>query len=173
MALSNEFKEAVKQEKETIVKIMLKDSLLLDKTFKDFEEKLNYANSKMGNLFESHDGEQFKLSTDWNEDYLNEEMVAVVNNFSKERIELLKSIVSRIYFRENDEILKASRNDESLVNTSNLRRKISGTKIAGGATALVGAGLLIGGLVVADTPIIVPVIGGVAVGAGSLLFFKK
>ena len=37
----------------------------------------------------------------------------------------------------------------------------------------VGAGLLIGGLIIADAPIEVPIIGGVAIGVGVYLFFRK
>ena len=43
MALSNEFKDAVEQGKTTLVKIMLKDSLLLDKSGREFDEMLAYA----------------------------------------------------------------------------------------------------------------------------------
>lgn len=173
MALSNEFKNAVEQSKTTRVKIMLKDSLLLDKSCREFDEMLGYANEKMGALIDNHDGEQFKSSEDWDEDYLNDEMVAVVNNFSKERIDLLKSIVKKLYADRATESAERNSQGGDAANTPVRNSEISGTKIAGGAVALVGAGLLIGGLVVADAPIAVPIIGGVAIGTGALLFFKK
>ena len=61
VALSNEFKEAVEQGKTTRVKIMLKDSLLLDPSCKEFDEMMGYANSKMGSLIEQHDGESLNV----------------------------------------------------------------------------------------------------------------
>ena len=172
VALSNEFKEAVEQEKTTRVKIMLKDSLLLDPSCKEFDEMMGYANSKMGSLIEQHDGESLKSSEDWDEDYLNDEMVAVVNNFSKERVDLLKGIVKKLYADKEADNAAHQKSDtattEYVTNTGT-----SGTKIAGGAVAVVGAGLLIGGLVIADAPIAVPIIGGVAIGVGAYLFFRK
>lgn len=172
MALSNEFKEAVEQGKTTRVKIMLKDSLLLDPSCKEFDEMMDYANSKMGSLIEQHDGEQLKSSEGWDEDYLNDEMVAVVNNFSKERVDLLKRIVKKLYADKEADNAAHQKSDtvttEYVTNTGT-----SGTKIVGGAVAVVGAGLLIGGLVIADAPIAVPIIGGVAIGVGAYLFLKK
>ena len=75
MALSDDFKEAVLQNKKTKVRIMMKDSLLMDSTGATFDEMANYA-AKPG-FMDEHDGEVFKPSAEWNEDYLNEQMVAV------------------------------------------------------------------------------------------------
>lgn len=172
MALSNEFKEAVEQGKTTRVKIMLKDSLLLDPSCKEFDEMMGYASNKMGSLIEQHDGELLKPSEDWNEDYLNDEMVAVVNNFSKERVDLLKGIVKKLFANKAADDVAHQKSDNTKpeygTNTGT-----SGTKIAGGGVAVAGTGLLIGGLVIANAPIAVPIIGGVAIGVGAYLFFKK
>ena len=43
MALSDDFKEAVLQNKKTKVRIMMKDSLLMDSTGATFDEMANYA----------------------------------------------------------------------------------------------------------------------------------
>ena len=173
LALSNEFKEAVDQEKTTRVKIMLKDSLLLDKSCKEFDEMLDYANSRIGALVEEHDGEQFKSREDWNEDYLNDEMVAVVNNFSKERLDLLKSIIKKLYPDRGNEAIGEEGRTNAATNTSGRNGEMSSTKIAGGVVALVGTGLLVGGLVVAEAPIAVSILGGVTIGVGACLLFKK
>lgn len=172
VALSNEFKEAVEQGKATRVKIMLKDSLLLDPSCKEFDEMMGYANSKMDSLIEQHDGEQFKTSEEWTEDYLNDEMVAVVNNFSKERVNLLKGIVRKLYANKEADHAAHQKTDTATTDFGTNTRT-SGTKITGGVVAVVGAGVLIGGLVIADAPIAVPIIGVVAIGVGAYLFFRK
>lgn len=98
MAITKEFVEAVENGKLLRVRIMLKDILLVDPTATKFEEMESYANSKTGNLYDEHDEEKLNYDvTCWDEDYLNKQMVNVVNNFSKERIELLKGMVRHIY----------------------------------------------------------------------------
>ena len=49
MALTREFVEAVSQRNMLRVKIMLKDSLLVDTTFNQFNEMVRYAESKLPN----------------------------------------------------------------------------------------------------------------------------
>ncbi len=173
MALSNEFREAVEEGKATRVKIMLKDSLLLDSSCKEFDEMLDYATGKIDSLIEQHDGEQFKSSENWDEDYLNDEMVAVVNNFSNERIELLKEVVKKLYPDNDRNPEEANSCDNTTSNGSGDRSAIGSSKIVGGAVAVVGAGVLISGIVIADVPVVVPIIGGLAIGAGAYIFLKK
>ena len=97
--ITDEFKEAVKEKDKTLVRIMLKDSLLIDKTFKHFDEMCEYAiKNGIPDLWDIHDNKHLKKDElEWTEDYLNEEKIQVVKNFSKERIELLKNIIRKIY----------------------------------------------------------------------------
>lgn len=96
MAVSKEFMDAVGQGNALRVKIMLKNSLLLDTSFRQFDEMLEYAKARIPGLVESHDGEAFRQQEDWDEDYMNEQLVSVVENFSAERLELLKKIVRKL-----------------------------------------------------------------------------
>ena len=57
MALTNEFIDAVANNKKTRVRIMLKDIMLVDPSMKAFNEMLSYAESNMDNLYDEHDGE--------------------------------------------------------------------------------------------------------------------
>ena len=119
MAITNEFMEAVQSGKMMRVRIMLKDSLLVDPTAAQFDEMERYATEKMGNIYTDHDGEvlNFDVSS-WNEDYLNQQMVTVVNCFSKERIDLLKSMV-RFLYKEKANKIRTETN-----HTQNYRRHI-------------------------------------------------
>ena len=83
MAITNEFVEAVQSENIMRVRIMLKDSLLLDPTSGQFQEMEQYAMKQLGNIYTEHDGEKLNFDvTSWNEDYLNQQMVAVIGCFS-------------------------------------------------------------------------------------------
>lgn len=170
MALSDDFKEAVLQDKKTKVRIMMKDSLLLDFTGTTFDEMAKFAD-KPG-FIDEHNGEVFKSSEEWDEDYLNEQMVAVVNNFSAERIDLLKKMVKKLYGKDSEPSGDCERNNH--VNNQDYSRKTSVPviKVAGGIAATLGAGTLIYGIV-AEAPIIVPVVGGAAIVAGACLLLKK
>ena len=57
MMLTNEFMEAVNSNRIMRVRIMLKDSLLIDPTGAQFDEMEHYATEKMGNIYTEHDGE--------------------------------------------------------------------------------------------------------------------
>ena len=157
MAITQEFIEAVESGKTLRVRIMLKDILLVDPTATKFDEMEAYASSVLGNLYDDHDGESLNYDvTGWSEDYLNEQMVAVVNNFSKERIELLKGMVRHIY---RDKVQKI-RSDQTSAHTQE-KRAIKQKHVGAGVT-VAGAALAVAGICTSQT---VLTIGGVAVAA--------
>ncbi len=170
MALSDDFKAAVSQDKKTKVRIMMKDSLLLDPTGATFDEMANYAAKPI--FMDEHDGEVFKTSDEWDEDYLNEQMVAVVNNFSAERIDLLKRMVKKLYVKVNEPSIDDKKADSTHNKDFVQKTSAPSIKVAGGIVALLGAGALTYGIVV-EAPIIVPAIGGVAIAAGAFMLLKK
>lgn len=157
MAITKEFIEAVESGKTLRVRIMLKDILLVDPTAAKFDEMEAYATSVLGNIYDEHDGETLNYDvTGWNEDYLNEQMVEVVNNFSKERVGLLKGMVRHIY---RDKVQKI-RNGEASAHTQE-KRAVSQKHIGVGVT-VAGAALAVAGICTSHT---ILTIGGVAAAA--------
>lgn len=157
MAITKEFIEAVESGKTLRVRIMLKDILLVDPTAAKFDEMEAYASSTLGNIYDEHDGETLNYDvTGWNEDYLNEQMVEVVNNFSKERVDLLKGMVRHIY---RDKVQRI-RSEESAAHTQE-KRTISQKNIGVGVT-VAGAALAVAGICTSHT---ILTIGGVAAAA--------
>lgn len=157
MAVTKEFVEAVESGKILRVRIMLKDILLVDPTAAKFDEMVTYANAVLGNLYDEHDGEALKYDvTGWDEDYLNEQMVEVVNNFSKERVDLLKSMVRYIYRDKAQKI----RSEEASAHTQE-KRAITQKHIGTGVT-VAGAALAVAGICTSHT---ILTIGGVAAAA--------
>lgn len=169
MALTNAFNEAVDSGNVRRVRIMMKDSLLNDPSFKQFYEMSDIA-SALKELYDYHDGRAFNLDkTMWNDSYMNELMVQVVGNFSKERIEHLQKVVQ--YLRPVSVNTKSS-SSENLKSTSQTHSsykqqkyhdqkngKYKGVQIATGVVA----GAVVGGAVAAVASM--TVIGGAAVGA--------
>lgn len=158
MAITNEFMEAVQDGKMMRVRIMLKDSLLVDPTGAQFDEMERYATDHMGDIYTEHDGETLNFDvTSWNENYLNQQMVAVVNCFSKERIELLKDMVRFLYKEKANKIRNEANSSHDQIHITR--------KQAGAGVTVAGAALAVAGICTSHT---VLTIGGVAVAAAGI-----
>lgn len=93
MAITNSFRNAVATGDIRGIRIMMKDSLLVDPTFTEFAEMGSLTQSILG-LYDPHDGREFESDKSaWNDDYMNKLMVQVVGNFSHERITHLEDVV--------------------------------------------------------------------------------
>ena len=93
MAITKAFTDAVASGDIRGIRIMMKDSLLVDLTFRDFNEMSSLA-ARVPGLYDAHDGRAFvEDSSAWNDDYMNKLMVQVVGNFSRERLDHLKKVV--------------------------------------------------------------------------------
>lgn len=132
MALTQEFVQAVSQGNELRVKIMLKDSLLVDTSFKQFDEMLKYAEPRLKNFWKGDDEDDMNLSQSPEE--LNMILAGLVNNFSKRRVTHLKGMISKLYppkekqqlSRENTVVIKRTRTvDEEYKGIRADRKKIS------------------------------------------------
>ena len=92
--VSSEFATAIKEKNLLRTRIMLKDSMIVDPTFAQFDEMLFYARKRLTELGVDHDGKCLEDDrTKWNEDLMNLELVELVTNFSHERIRHLKQVV--------------------------------------------------------------------------------
>ena len=86
MAITESFREAVRDGDLRRVHIMMKDSLLVDKTFREFAE-MERAAGDLPELYQEHDGrELIEDESKWDADYMNLLMVQVVSNCSRERV---------------------------------------------------------------------------------------
>lgn len=93
--LSQEFLTTIRSKNLLRAKIMLKDSLIVDPTFAQFDEMLAYAKRELPDIFVPYDGEILENDrTKWNTDLMNTELVEIVNNFSNERICHLKKVIA-------------------------------------------------------------------------------
>ena len=90
MAVTDSFLEEVSEGDVLGIRIIMKNSLLVDPSFKDFDEREKLAKDVIG-LYDEHDGAELDYDkSNWSEDYMNMLMVEVVGNFSHERIDHLK-----------------------------------------------------------------------------------
>lgn len=162
MNISQEFKSAVKEKDIMIIRIMLKDSLVVDPTFEEFNAMSSYAESNLDELYDEHDGEIFSNNlSDWTKDYMDEQMVKVVTNFSNERISFLKIICKHLY-GERAEKIEQEKIQENAKKAHITQKRIgTGLSIAGAVSAVVG--IAISKPLIAGVGVVVAVAGGVLI----------
>lgn len=98
MALTSEFTTAVKSNNLLRVRIMLKDSLLVDKHFAQFKKMRDYAEHHGVDFWMEKSDELDKQPKEmWNPDLMNLELTKLVNDFTKERLEYCQAIIEKIY----------------------------------------------------------------------------
>ncbi len=161
MALTKEFIEAVNEKDLIMVKIMLKDGIIVDPTMKLYNEMIEYAESSIFDLYDKHDGEQLEYNEQlWNKGYMDMQMLKVVNNFSKERVNLLVSICKHLYKDRADKI-----NQDRSINQSKpvITQKQVGIGITVAGVGLVIAGAALSKAVVAGVGVAGIVAGGIAI----------
>lgn len=142
MKIAQEFIDAVTQKDIMMVHIMLKDSLVVDPTFVEFDAMLEYASEQMGNIYDEHDGEELLTDkNDWDKQYMNNQLFKLVNNFSKERIKLLKAICRYLF---SDRVKKIT--EERVVDTvkeSGIAKSQIGTGVAAAGAITTVAGVIV------------------------------
>lgn len=183
MAITESFRKASTMCDIRGIRIMMKDSLLVDPTFSEFKEMESLVKNA-DSLYDSHDGRELEQdSTKWNDDYMNKLMVQVVGNFSHERINHLKDVVR--YLRP-----VASRPQTSAPSGDYTRHEPSGrhteeprpsyhqqkpqdghnNKISNNRGAKIATGAIAGGVIggVAAAVIGTSVVAGAAIGAAAI-----
>ena len=95
--VSPEFKAVISKKNLLRVRIMLKDSFVVDPTFVQLDEMLSYAKNNLPGLLVPYDGGYLENdSLKWDCDMMNEELVQLVTNFSEARINHLKKVVAKV-----------------------------------------------------------------------------
>lgn len=174
MALTNAFYEAIQSGNVRRVRIMMKNSMLVDPTFEEYRT-MEKAASGMEGLYDEHDGKELVEDKDsWNDEYMNRVMVKVLSNFSHERLDHLKEVVRYLRPVTKSEASKQEQTSHHNYSTTRQdsyeeekrrcqeRGDYLGAKIGAGAVA----GAAVGGVIasVAGAPV-AGVIGGIVAGA--------
>lgn len=98
MALTPEFISAVSAGNLLRVRIMLKDSLLVDKRFYQFKEMRTYAEGRGVNFWmEKTEELEIAPKEEWNLDLMNLELTRLVNDFTKERLVYCQGLIEKVY----------------------------------------------------------------------------
>lgn len=94
--ISREFLENIESGDLMTVRSALLDDLIIDRTFKTFDEDFRAANERL-ELLVPFDGEPLETDSEkWDKEYLNQQKVALMVNFSEKRIAHLKAVISKV-----------------------------------------------------------------------------
>ena len=97
--VSKEVKDAVSKKEWLLVKIMIKDAIMLDTTpnFDELRAMLKYAKQN-GLTFDEDDGKSYNMNkSEWDQDYYNSHAFKFVNNFSEKRLKHLMEVVRVVF----------------------------------------------------------------------------
>lgn len=128
--ISTEFRSVVNAGNLMRTRIMLKDSMIIDPTFEQFEEMLSYARQHLPGIIVGHDGEVLGDAAKCTREQMNLELVQLVNNFSQQRIFHLRSVVAVVFA---DEIQKIKSKKQAYYNPG--RQRSEPDKQQGGTQA--------------------------------------
>lgn len=99
------------------IRIMLKDSLLVDKSFHQFAEMCGCAESRGVNVWmEKKEELEILPKTSWDADLMNLELTRLVGDFTKERLRYCQAIIRQVYGIH--EVLSQAETTSKTVNAS-------------------------------------------------------
>ena len=108
--ISAEFRAAVDSKNLLRTRIMLKDSMVVDPTMEQFDERFLYARKKLPDLLMPHDGAVMEDDkSKWTTQLLSMEMVQLINNFSQERLSHARQMVKVLYAADAQRIAEKRR----------------------------------------------------------------
>lgn len=93
--ISSEFRQNVASGDLDTVRSALIDYLIIDRSFMSFDEALAYAQNTL-NIIEPFNNEPPFSEEPWDSNYLNQQKVALMMNFSTERINHIKKVISKV-----------------------------------------------------------------------------
>jgi hypothetical protein len=163
MSLDKEFLDAINEQDILMVRIMIKDSMVYDPTFRTLNEMLTVAEENLADLYDVHDGERFIADkSQWTKSYMDDQMVKLLDNFSKERIQLLKNICATRYSHKANEIKKERQAEQQKKNAATHNKQV-GMGVTAGGVALVAAGAVVSKPILIGVGIVAAVAGGILI----------
>ena len=97
MSISQAFSEAVRNNNIIMVRIMLKDSLIYDRSFAKFSEMRDYAERHGVDFWDKSANRLIRDEKPWNEKMLDREMTSLISHFTQERVLYVKELIREIY----------------------------------------------------------------------------
>ena len=120
------FKEELRKNNILKIRLMMKNSLLYDPSFKTFNEMEKLAEEYKVNIWQDSSCEDFiKQKQSWTMDDVNYELTAIISDFTKERIAYLKKLITEVYYRDiNKKTSYYNKKYKNNVNKTNYKKEL-------------------------------------------------
>lgn len=113
MAISSEFAKTVQEKNVLRTRIMLKDSLLVDKSFSKYKELLTYAEAQGVEVWMTQEDPIEPAKKPWTLDLMNYELTALVNDFTEAHVQYVQKIITEVYKGEASVSAPVSSNQDT------------------------------------------------------------
>lgn len=114
MAVTKEFLQAVNDRNILRMRLIMKNCLLIDTSFKSFLEMEEVAKAHGINVWQNtSEFELIKREEPWSLDDMNYELTAIVNDFTKEHMNYLMDIIREVYAKNSKENKERDINSET------------------------------------------------------------
>lgn len=98
MSVTKEFMQAIEDRNILRIRLMMKNSLLLDTTFNDFRKMENIARNHGIDIWQRTSQSTLpKRKKQWSLDDMNYELTSIVKDFTKEHMQYLMEIIDELY----------------------------------------------------------------------------
>lgn len=95
--VSDEFKRNVESGNVVTVRSALVDYLIIDTSFRRFDDALDYAQNHINVVVPDDEEQSYDFKEEnWDEEYLNKQKVALMINFSMKRINHIKQVIRKV-----------------------------------------------------------------------------
>lgn len=136
MALNDDFIKAVSDKRMWAVYQRLSDIMPIDPSLKTQDEMLKYAEENLTELYQPHDGEVLNTdSAKWTKEYYDDEKYRLENNFSRERLSLLRDMTK---YRYADTIKYRADQERERQHKEHSHQQVKIARSVGGGVAVAG-----------------------------------
>lgn len=160
------------------VRISLSNELLLDPRGRSFKEMLAYAESKLTNLYDEHDGISYSEDTqEWNKSFLFSLKNDLKYNFSRERLEFYEKVAMFVLREKAENLDNEERDDSNRSFTGNSIDDVNET-MQNVSKKHIYTGVLVGGAIatvagICTSKAVLSLLGVAGIAVGGYLLYKE
>lgn len=176
--MKTKFIKAVEDNDILSVRISISNELMLDPRGRSFKEMLAYAESRLTNLYDEHDGVCYAEDiVVWNEEFLSDIKNELDYNFSRERLEFYEKVAMFVLREKAENLDNEERDDSNRSFTGNSIDDVNET-MQNVSKKHIYTGVLIGGAIatvagICTSKTVLSLLGVAGIAVGGYLLYKE
>lgn len=176
--MKTKFIKAVEDNDILSVRISISNELMLDPRGRSFKEMLAYAESRLTNLYDGHDGTCYTEETAvWNEEFLSGIKNDLDYNFSRERLEFYEKVAMFVLREKAENLDNEERDDSNRSFTGNSIDDVNET-MQNVSKKHIYTGIIVGGAIatvagICTSKAVLSLLGVAGIAVGGYLLYKE